>query len=783
MKTFFIVHFCLLFTYLTAQDQLVSGTVTSQKKPVAFASIFVKGTTLGTTSDENGTYTLKLPQGITTITVQSQGFRSLEKKVDISSTKNNQLDFNLTEDILGLDEVVISATRNRVERKSAPVVVSSLKPRLLTATQSISVAEGLNFAPGVRVETNCQNCGFTQVRLNGLDGAYTQILLNSRPIFSSLLGVYGLEQIPTNSIERVEVIRSGGSALFGSNAIAGTVNIITKDPILNLWEVGSNLAIIDGEALDRVVNFNSSIVADDLKSGITLFGMYRNRDSYDANGDGFTEIVELRNNTLGAKAFFKPTDKSRLSLNLNAIREQRRGGDRLDLAPQFTDITEQLDHDTFIGGLDYDIRSKDGTLNSQLYTSASYTARDSYYGGLGGERTRADSIAANNAFGDTKDLAWVNGLQLTKAFKNNDVLTGGVEYTYSNTEDNIAGYNRLIDQSVNSLGTYAQYEWKPTQRFTTLLGGRLDHVSVDGNYAIGTIARTVDLNQTAFSPRLTLSYLITDDLKFRGGYARGFRAPQAFNEDLHISSVGGEQQFVILSENLKTEFSNAFTASLNYAKTKKLVQLDVLLEGFYTNIQDPFTLVSTGAVLENGSILEEVRNGEGATVYGSNFEIGVSPNPKWQFQAGGTLQRTKYDETQLLFETDGTPGETNITVDEFVRVPNFYGYINGTWLPNKHFNIDVTSTYTGNMTVPRVISNTGFLQLRESGDFFDMNLKLETHFDFSESFMITISGGVTNIFNSYQNDFDSGATRDSDYIYGPDAPRALFFGLKIGKLH
>ena len=757
--------------------------MTSNGEPVPFASIFVKGANKGTITDIDGTYQLEIPVGTINLVAQAQGYRTLSKELTIVRGLPMTVDYELLEDALGLEEVVVSATRNRVERKSAPVVVSSLKPRLLTATQSITVAEGLNFAPGVRVETNCQNCGFTQVRLNGLDGAYTQILLNSRPIFTSLLGVYGLEQIPTNIIERVEVVRSGGSALYGSNAIAGTVNIITKDPILNTWEIGSNLAVIDGDAVDRILNFNSSIVADDLKSGVTLFGTYRNREAYDANDDGFTELVELRNTTVGVKAFLKPTDRSRISVNLNAIREYRRGGDRLELAPQFTDITEELDHDTFIGGADYELNSKDGTQQTQIYSSASYTNRDSYYGGLGGARTRQDSLLANNAFGTTKDLAWVNGIQLTKTFKNNDVLTAGAEYNYSTTEDQIPGYDRIVDQNVNTLGGYAQYEWKPSDAFSALLGARLDNVTVVGDYSVGGIERDLDLSQTALSPRITLSYKLSDEWRLRGGYARGFRAPQTFNEDLHISSVGGEPQFVILSEELDTEFSNAFTGSLNYSKTKDLLQFDVLLEGFYTILEDPFTLVSTGAVLANGSILEEVRNGEGARVIGSNFEVGISPNPEWRFQLGGTLQRTEWDAPQLLFESDGTPGESDIIIDEFVRVPNFYGYLNTTWIPSKKFNVDLTGTYTGNMTVPRVISDTGFLELNDSGSFFDMNIKLETHFDFSDSFMVTVSGGVTNIFNSFQDDFDVGPGRDSDYVYGPDAPRAFFFGLKFGKLH
>ena len=761
----------------------ISGKVQSGNRPVPFASIFLQNSPNGTTSDADGNYILEVPSGEFNVIVQSQGFRTYEEKVSISSSSTLTLNFNLIEDALGLEEVVVSATRNRVERKTTPVVVSSIKPRLLTATQSLSLADGLSFAPGVRVETNCQNCGFTQVRLNGLDGSYSQILLNSRPVFTSLLGVYGLEQIPTNTIERVEIVRSGGSALFGSNAIAGTVNIITKDPILNTWEIGSNLAIIKKDAQDKNLTFNLSSVADDLSKGITIFGASRSRDGFDANDDGFTEITTLQNNTIGTKAFLRPTDNSRVGVNFNVINEYRRGGDRLELAPPFTDITEELDHNTFIGGAEYEVFNSERTEKLQWYTSASYTNRDSYYGGLGGARTPQDSITANNAYGYTKDLAWVNGFQFTKNFKNNDVLTAGTEYNITRTEDEIKGYNRLVDQSVNSLGTYIQYEWKPSESFIALVGTRYDNIKIDGDYRIGNITRKNDVNQTAFSPRITLSYAVNNNWRFRVGFARGFRAPQAFNEDLHISSVSGEQQFVILSEDLKAEFSNAYTSSVNFAKTINLLQIDFLLEGFYTKIQNPFTTVSTGIFTEIGSLLNEVRNGENVVAYGSNFEFGLSPDPRWRFQLGGTLQKTEYLESQVLFESKGAIGESDVLIDEFVRVPNRYGYLNTSWIPNESFNLDLTGTYTGEMTVPLVISDTGFLRLNKTPSFFDLNIKLEYHFDFNDDYMFTITGGIKNVFDSYQNDFDTGAGRDSDYIYGPNLPRTIFVGLKLGKFH
>jgi len=776
-----LLYFLFFTSIALAQDHQVSisGTITSKGNPVAFASIFIKGKEIGTDADRNGEYELKVPENEITLVAQAQGYRSQEKTIVPSATKN--VNFNLVEDALGLDQIVVSATRNRISKKEAPVIVNVLSPKLFEATQSISLADGLNYQSGVRVETNCQNCGFTQVRLNGLGGEYTQILVNSRPVFSALNGVYGLEQIPISTIERVEVVRSGGSALFGSNAIAGTVNVITKEPINDSWEVSSNLALIDGQTADRNVNLNASVVSEDLTSGVTVYGIFRDRGAYDANEDGFSEITKLTNNSLGAKAFLRPNNNSRIGLDFTGIREYRRGGDRIDLAPQFTDITEELDHNTIFTGLDYELWDDAHKNNGSAYISMQHTNRDSYYGGLGGGRTRADSIAANNAFGNTTDLAVVSGAKYSHNFNNNDVFTTGVEYQLNETKDEISGYNRIVDQRVNSIGLYGQYEWKPIKDFTALIGARLDHVAVDGFYTIQNIERSSEINETVLSPRLTLLYNFSENMQFRGGYARGFRAPQAFNEDLHISSVGGEQRFVILSENLESEFSNAYTASLNFTKDYNKLQTNFLIEGFYTDLKNPFTIVSTGTSLPNGSILEESRNGSGAYVAGTNLEFTVSPSESLFFQAGATIQRSIFREDQILFEADGnTPGEEDVILDEFVRSPNVYGFLNSNWSINDNFNLDITGSYTGSMIAPRVISETGFIDLVDTEDFLDMTAKITYHFDPIENFHVELSGGFQNIFDSYQDDFDRGPLRDSDYIYGPNRPRTVFVGLKIG---
>ena len=136
---------------------------------------------------------------------------------------------------------------------------------------------GLSYQSGLRVESNCQNCGFPQVRINGLEGPYSQILIDSRAISSALAGVYGLEQIPVNMIERVEVVRGGGSATFGSNAIAGTINIITKEPKINAVCLKNTTQLIGFNAIDVNNTLNASVVSNKNKAGVTLFAGARQR--------------------------------------------------------------------------------------------------------------------------------------------------------------------------------------------------------------------------------------------------------------------------------------------------------------------------------------------------------------------------------------------------------------------------------------------------------------------------------------------------------------------------
>ena len=208
------------------------------KEYVPYVVVSVKGTTLATTTDATGFYSIKnIPQGKVILEIKHLGYHNVSTTLKTTKEETLEQNFELSEDVLSLDEVVLTANRQQTLRREAPVLVNVVDKRLFNLTNSTTLAQGLNFQPGVRTETNCQNCGFSQVRINGLDGHYSQILIDSRPVFSALNGVYGLEQIPSSMIERVEVVRGGGSSLYGASAIGGTINVITKEPIRNSAEV------------------------------------------------------------------------------------------------------------------------------------------------------------------------------------------------------------------------------------------------------------------------------------------------------------------------------------------------------------------------------------------------------------------------------------------------------------------------------------------------------------------------------------------------------------------
>lgn len=581
-------------------DANVIGHVTDKdtKEHLSYVTILVKGTTIGTTTDDTGHYFLKnLPEGTFTLEVRSVGYRTETRTVNLVKGKTLELNFEIEEDRVALDGVVVSANRNETTRRMAPTLVNVLPMKTFENTNSTCLAQGLNFQPGVRVENNCQNCGYQQVRINGLDGPYTQILIDSRPIFSALAGVYGLEQIPANMIDRVEVMRGGGSALFGSSAIAGTINIITKEPSRNSAQFSHTLTGIgDASVFENNTTLNASLVSDNQKLGLAVFGQNRERAGYDHDGDGFTELPELKNQTVGLRSYIKTGDYSKITVEYHHMQEFRRGGDRLDRPAHESLIAEQLQHSINTGGVKFDMFSPDERHRLGIYTSAQHIDRDSYYGG--GE----DLEEKLKSYGNTTDMTWVAGAQYSYNFDRclfmPATLTLGSEYNQDNLKDNMWGRERYIDQKVRTISAFLQNEWK-NEKWSLLVGGRLDKHSM--------------LDKPVFSPRANLRFNPTEDISLRASYSFGFRAPQAFDEDLHIDNVGGTVSMIQLAEDLKEEKSQSISLSADMYHNWGDWQGNLLLEGFYTNISDVFALTEIGKD-QNGVIINERGNEKGAYV-------------------------------------------------------------------------------------------------------------------------------------------------------------------------
>jgi len=761
-------------------DANIFGHVVGNNTHISFATVSVKGTTMGVNTDETGHYQLiNLPAGTHTLIARYVGFKPSEKEITIKSGETLEINFDLEQDILGLEEVVVTADRSEMKRTESVTIVNTLSPKLFSSAQSVTLSEGLSFSPGIRIENDCQNCGFSQVRMNGMEGPYSQILINSRPIFSGLAGVYGLELIPTNMIERIEVVRGGGSALYGSNAIAGTINIILKEPVSNSYEAGINTGLTGiglkgsgGVAPDYSVNLNTSILSDDSKTGFSLYGFTRERKMFDANNDGYSEISPMNNQTIGARFFHRFGFRSKISIDFFNIKEERNGGNRQEYPLHERDVSETIKHDFKTGAVTYEKYFRDYDLLS-VFFSAQHIMRNSYYGA---NRSLKD-------YGRSEGLTYNTGIQY-KAFFGISSVIAGIENTGDYLKDEKLGYpdyanaiiindsiisvphtdNILIsDQSSVSTGIFLQYDLK-INRLKVGLGGRFDHYSVVDHAKENEVK-----DGNVFSPRVSLMYEVLSSLQARVSYSHGYRAPQIFDEDLHIETSGSRQVINVNDLGLRQENSHSIMASLDFNKLIGTVTTGLLVEGFYTRLQNPF-VNEIGVPDENGKVLYTRKNAEdGAVVKGINIELKLRPLRNFSLTSGFTVQSSMYDVTQQF------------TRKEFFRTPSDYGYFNIDWNFVQNAGLSATGTYTGRMLVPYFgpLTDPDIGELRKSDPFFDLGSKI--HYDIKlNGASLQLFTGIKNIFNSFQSDFDSGIDRDPAYIYGPVSPRTVYFGIKIG---
>ncbi len=769
----FICSSLLCFSQHNPNEKFnISGTVSNNNTPVPFATILIKGSSSGTVCDETGNYTLTVTHGQYTIVVQAMGYTTLEQNVHIDD--NTTLNFKLTEAIANLDQVVITGTRTYKKQTNSAVIVNVINSKTLDNVQACTLSEGLKFQTGLRVETDCQTCNYTQLRMNGLAGGYSQILINGRPIFSPLTGLYGMEQIPTNMIDRIEVVRGGGSALYGSSAIGGTVNVITKIPRKNNYEISYTHQNFKGTP-ENNISGNATVVSKNNTTGATFFVNNRNRNAYDANKDNFSELPELKNLSFGTNLFFLPAENQKLEVSLSKLNEYRYGGELINKPAHLTEQSEERTHNVFIGNIDYQLNFNESNSSFITYFATQHTNRDHY---TGIQPNQSDVIAYNNhienpPYGTSTNLTMQGGLQLNHRLNSflggSNVITFGTEYVQDEVFDEIEAYTYKVDQQTKNTSVFVQSDWDITQKLNLLTGIRYD------NHKLKDFSNNKHLINNIASPRVSLLYKPFGKAQFRATWGTGFRAPQAFDTDLHIAFAGGGVSRVQLADNLKRERSNTYTTSINYDKGNEHFIAGFTLEGFYTHLDDAFYLDPEGED-EHGEIFTK-RNGDGATVKGITLEGRANFNKLIQLEAGYTLQSSKYDSP-----VENIDGQIKKRV--FLRTPNNYGYATASYTSaSKHFNTSINMVYTGTMELAHLAGapeQTTDAYITTDA-FWELGLKSSYTFNLKQTdTQLQIYGGMKNIFDAYQTDFDSGKNRDSNYVYGPATPRAFFIGIKVG---
>ena len=763
----------LLFTFstihLTAQhtDANVFGDVQSEGKHIPFANIYIEGTTIGTSTDETGHYMLiDLPNGTHVIVAKAIGYSVEKQTIVVREGKTQEVNFVLKEVTMSVNEVVVTGTKTFKRKTDSPVIVNVIENKALNAVQACNISEGLRFQPGLRVETDCQTCNYTQLRMNGLGGGYSQILVNGRPIFSPLTGLYGMEQIPANMVDRIEVVRGGGSALYGSSAIGGTVNIITKIPKEHNYDLNLTAHSINDKATDLVLNGNLNLLTPKRNAGASIFVNKRNREAYDHNDDNYSELPKLVTNSFGANLFYKITYNQKLELSFASMNEYRYGGEIIEKPAHLAQQSEERTHNVFMGGLDYQINFNEDNSSFIAYFAGQYTDRDHYTGIYPESDAEIDEHLINPPYGTTENTTVQAGGQLNHRFKKFlggvNILTIGAEYVFDDVFDTIPAYNYEIDQVTENTAGFIQSDWQIAKGVDLLTGLRIDkHNLVD---------------HVIFSPRVSFLYKLKMNTQFRLTWGTGFRAPQAFDADMHIAFAGGGVSRISLSPNLKEERSNSFSGSVNYDHPSEKYIWGFTLEGFYTKLNDAFYLHPDGE--DAFGELFEKRNGAGATVKGLTLELRANYNKKIQLETGFTLQTSEFDEA--VENIEGLQVKK-----EFLRTPNEYGYLTLAFTPNDKFNASFNGVYTGPMQLAHFggAPEQTIDEYKTSESFTELSFKLGYTFMFKTiDSGIELFGGIKNITNAYQNDFDSGKNRDSNYIYGPGAPRTFYIGLRLKSL-
>ncbi|RUA19392.1 MAG: TonB-dependent receptor, partial [Flavobacteriia bacterium] len=328
MKIYF-THIALLsmalINYCFAQTTSLNGKVTDNGEPLALANVLLKRAEMGTATDVDGLFELtNIPPGDYILMVSSLGYLPFQTKITLGSGEAKTINISLEPSAENLDETVVTGTLKPVSRLESPVPVEVYTPAFLKKNPTASVFDALQNVNGVRPQINCNVCNTGDIHINGLEGPYTLVLIDGMPIVSGLGTVYGLTGIPNSLIEQIEIVKGPASSLYGSEAVGGLINIITKNALSAPEFFADGFATGWGE-----YNLDVGSKIDIGKKTDLLLGVnYFNYDvPIDNNGDNFTDVTLQDRFSIFQKWDVERKNSRVLSLAGRFFYEDRWGGE------------------------------------------------------------------------------------------------------------------------------------------------------------------------------------------------------------------------------------------------------------------------------------------------------------------------------------------------------------------------------------------------------------------------------------------------------------------------
>ena len=535
LKSISTAIFVLIAQLTMAQTATISGKIISEGKPVELANVVLVGISTGSLSDSSGLYKIKnIQKGTYIVSVSCIGFIKMDKTISIQEDENITLNFDLTNLQNTLHEVVITGTMKEVSRLESPVPVEVYTTTYFKKNPTPNLFVALQNINGVRPQMNCNICNTGDIHINGLEGPYSMVLIDGMPIVSSLSTVYGLCGIPNSLIERIEVVKGPASSLYGSEAVGGLINIITKKP--------QNAPLISADVFGTSwgeYNTDLSLKLNAGKKATVLTGVnyFKFQNRVDNNNDNFTDMALQNRISIFQKWNFERKSKRIFSIAARYMYEYRWGGD-LRWEKQFRG------GDSIYGESIYTKRWE-VLGNYQLPTKEKLMLAFSY-----------NNHDQNSVYGTTSYIAQQNIAfsQLTwdKKIGRNDLLLGtALRYTfYDDNTPATASADTINPQTKPQKtwlpGIFLQDEISITDKHKVLLGFRYDYNSYHGNI---------------FTPRFAYKWTVNDKNILRLNAGTGYRVVNLFTED-HAALTGA--RFVEIKNELNPEQS--YNLNVNYIK-------------------------------------------------------------------------------------------------------------------------------------------------------------------------------------------------------------------------